>query len=123
MSNDLIIFFTTNFSIYFYGFFFIDGFLMVITALWIGQHSHIKKMDEVFSGSTVDYGVWLNSIRAFSYGMSMLSPKILGKKVHKDTDISKIKNSDKWPFILLALSTLLLTPYFFFGIFLDFQKN
>ncbi len=123
MSNDILNIFSSKFFLYiFYGFFFIDIFLLLIMTIWVGRHSHIKKMDKFFSGTSIDYGVWLNSTRAFSYGMSMLFPGTLGKRVHKHIDITKINTADKWPYILYVLFSLLLIPYLFFGAFLDLQK-
>ena len=106
------IFHSDIFLMAFYGFFFIDGIFMVIFGFWIGRHSYIKKMDIIFSGYSPDYGIWLNAYRAFAYGMSMLFPGTLGKRVHKNVDISKINKKDKYPYILYALSMLVLFPYF-----------
>lgn len=80
-------------------------------------------MDTLFSEKVPDYGIWFNANRAFTYSMSLLFPGVLGKRVHKKVNIREISQKDKWSYMLYVLFSLLLIPYFFFGIFLDFQKN
>ena len=81
----------------------LETFLIITVGFFISRAKFIKKMDIYFTGKEIDYGYILNSNRAFSYGMSMLFPNTLGKKVHKNIEISKIKTEDKWPYILHAL--------------------
>ena len=99
-------------------FFFIDIFLMIVAGFLISRHKFIKKMDIVFLGYSPDYGYGFNAYRAFSYGMSMLFPGTLGKKVHKNVDISKINRKDQWPYIFHTLLVLFLIPYFIVFLFL-----
>ncbi len=93
---------------------------MLIVSVLIGRADNIKKMDYYFINQLQnfgkyqihDYGIWLNAQRAFSYGMSILFPKIFGKKVHKKVDISKIPTNIKWPYIIHTLLVLSLIPIF-----------
>ena len=104
-------FHSETFLIAYYGLFFIDGFLMIFVGFLIGRHSYIKKMDMVFLGYSPDYGIIFNSYRAFTYGMSMLFPGTLGKRVHKNVDISKINRKDQWPYIFYISLFLFLGHY------------
>ena len=91
---------------------FINVWLMVIVSLLIGRSKYIKKMDIVFLGYSPDYGIWLNSYRAFAYGMSMLFPGSLGKRIHKNIDISIIDRKDKLPYMFYTSLFLFLIPIF-----------
>ena len=91
---------------------FINILLMVFFGLWIGKANHIKDMDNFFLGHSPDYGIMLNSCRAFSYGMSMLFPGTLGRRVHKNVDTKKIDNKDKWIYMLYASLLLFSIPVF-----------
>ena len=99
-------------------FFFINVAFFLFLTIYVGRFNFIKKMDKHFNQPAFDLGLILNSYRAFAYGMSIVFPNSLGKKVHKNINISLIPEKDKFPFKLLIYSSFFLYPYFIYFLFL-----
>ena len=113
MSESINLFIHTDYFIIIFSIIaFINILLVVFFCLWIGRANHIKHMDNFFLGHSPDYGIMINSYRAFSYGMSMLFPGTLGRRVHKNVDTTKIDNKDKWIYMLYASLLLFSIPVF-----------
>jgi len=119
--NNII--YSNLFIMSFYGLTFIIILIIVVATLFVGHPNNIKEIDPYFVNQSQSFssnqihnlGVFFNAQRAFSYGMSMLFPNSLGKRVHRNIDISKIPTRLKWPYMLHTTLILMLIPIFLFA--------